>query len=153
VPVEREFKVVSPEWEQWDTGGRQGPAPKKQKPFTLCRITKQQLDPLVFTASGMPSTSGLALRALVGKPGTAAKLLERWAASESATGAQREAELLAVRKDAESRIPLIYKAFGGERIGLEAAAAIDALCEASAIETLLTNFILPLQVRKLAACA
>jgi DNA polymerase-1 len=39
----------------------------------------------------------------------------------------------------------LYDAFGGAREGIEAAAAIDALCEASAVGTLLSSFILPLQ--------
>lgn len=38
-----------------------------------------------------------------------------------------------------------YAAFGGQKEGLEACAAIDAICEVGAIDTLLSNFIIPLQ--------
>ncbi|KAL3138383.1 hypothetical protein ABBQ32_006185 [Trebouxia sp. C0010 RCD-2024] len=43
-----------------------------------------------------------------------------------------------------------YAAFGGGRDGLEACAAIDALCELGAIDTLLSNFIKPLQGSEIA---
>lgn len=39
----------------------------------------------------------------------------------------------------------LYAAFGGGRAGLEACAAFDALCDVNAVDTLLSNFILPLQ--------
>ncbi|KAK9806725.1 hypothetical protein WJX72_000669 [[Myrmecia] bisecta] len=39
----------------------------------------------------------------------------------------------------------LYAAFGGARAGLEACAAVDALCEYGAIDTLLSTFIVPLQ--------
>ena len=38
-----------------------------------------------------------------------------------------------------------YSAFGGGQAGLSACAAIDALCDMAAIDTLLSNFIVPLQ--------
>lgn len=39
----------------------------------------------------------------------------------------------------------LYPAFGGGTAGLRACAAVDALCEVGAIDTLLSNFIIPLQ--------
>ncbi|BDA48148.1 probable DNA polymerase I at C-terminar half [Coccomyxa sp. Obi] len=39
----------------------------------------------------------------------------------------------------------LYAVFGGGREGLHACAAVDALCEVSAVDTLLSNFIRPLQ--------
>lgn len=42
-----------------------------------------------------------------------------------------------------------YKAFGEGRVGKEACMALAALCEVAAINTLLSNFIEPLQVHGL----
>jgi hypothetical protein len=46
-----------------------------------------------------------------------------------------------------------FGAFGGGRKGLEACAALDALCDISAIDTLLSSFILPLQVGTSTPCS
>ena len=149
VPPEREFKVPNDEWVSWDAAGREGKAPKKQRTITLRGIVSPALKPTVLTSSGLPSTSADAMRGLVGKPGTAADLLKQWDAA-AAAGADAKA-LAAIAKTARDRLGEVYTAFGGQRAGIEAGAAIDSLCDASAVETLLSNFILPLQVR--AACA
>ncbi len=145
VPLEREFKVPNDEWERWDAAGREGKAPRKQRTITLRGIVSPPLKSTVLTTSGLPSTSAAAMRALVGKPGTAADLLKQWDAA-LASGADAKA-LEAIAKTARDRLGDVYTAFGGQRAGIEAGAAIDSLCDASAVETLLTNFILPLQVR------
>ena len=144
VPLEREFKVPNDDWAAWDASGRQGASPKKQRTIKLHGVVSQPMVPTVFTTSGLPSTSALALRALVGKPGTAKELVARWHSAEQTND---PALFAAVEQDAKARIGAVFTAFGGGFAGLEAGAAIDALCEASAVETLLTNFILPLQVR------
>lgn len=145
MPLEREFKVPSDEWERWDAAGREGKAPRKQRTITLRGIVSPPLKATVLTTSGLPSTSATAMRGLVGKPGTAADLLKQWDAA-LASGADAAA-LEVIAKSARDRLGEVYTAFGGQRAGIEAGAAIDALCDASAVETLLTNFILPLQVR------
>lgn len=154
VPLEREFKVPNPEWETWEHNGREGKAPKKQKAILLRGLVSHPIVPPAFTASGLPSVSSITLRAMVGKQGTAAELLERWdkAQSENGTEENRMIATAAIGADGEKRCGGIYRAFGGGRDGLEAAAAVDALCEASAVDTLLTNFILPLQARPLTLC-
>ena len=151
VPLEREFKVPNDEWVRWDAAGREGKAPKKQRTIMLRGIVSPALKPTVLTSSGLPSTSADAMRGLVGKPGTAADLLKQWDAAV-ASGADAKA-LEAIAKTARDRLGEVYTAFGGQRAGIEAGAAIDSLCDASAVETLLTNFILPLQVRALCAFA
>lgn len=141
VPLERAFKMPSPEWAAWDAGGRQGKAPRKQATVLLHGIVHP--GPLVaatHTASGLPSCSSLTLRALVGKPGLAAELLARWDDTAADQAVRDATEALAAKQCGG-----VYAAFGGGREGLRAAAAVDALCEASAVDTLLTNFILPLQ--------
>ena len=145
VPLEREFKVPNDEWERWNAAGREGKAPKKQRTITLRGIVSPPLKPAVLTTSGLPSTSADAMRSLVGKPGAAADLLKQWDAAV-ASGADTKA-LEAIAKVASDRLGEVYTAFGGQRAGIEAGAAIDSLCDASAVETLLTNFILPLQAR------
>lgn len=143
VPPSRLFKVPNDEWEAWDRDGRTGPAPKKQRTIELRGITTPPLTPTVFTTSGLPSTSSVVLRSLVGKTGTAAALLQQW--DDASASEDAEAAIKVVGLDAKKRLGEVYTAFGSARPGIEAAAALDALCEASAIETLLTNFILPLQ--------
>jgi DNA polymerase-1 len=149
--LEREFKVPNDEWVRWDAAGREGKAPKKQRTITLRGIVSPALKPTVLTSSGLPSTSATAMRGLVGKPGTAADLLKQWDAAV-ASGADAKA-LAAIAKTARDRLGEVYTAFGGQRAGIEAGSAIDSLCDASAVETLLTNFILPLQVRALRTSA
>lgn len=142
VPLHRDFKILNPEWEAWDTGGRVGKAPKKQKTISLHGVVPNALEPTSRTASNLPSVSSLTLRALVGKPGTAAELLKLWDAAQFEGNAVAVGQ---VEADAGKQCGTIFSAFGGGREGLEAAQAIDALCEASTVDTLLTNFILPLQ--------
>lgn len=45
----------------------------------------------------------------------------------------------------ENGLGKLYGAFGGDRKGLEACVAVEALLEVNSIDTLLSNFILPLQ--------
>ena len=146
VPATREFKVPNPEWEAWSRSGQEGKAPPKQKTILLRGIVTKPIDPPAYTASGLPSVSSIMLRLLVGKSKTAAELLERW---DQAVGSpQWDSERDALEQEAVKRCGGVFNAFGGGRNGIEAAAAIDALCEASSVGTLLTGFILPLQVRQ-----
>ncbi len=156
VPLVREFKVPNEDWEKWDATGREGKAPKKQRAIELRGIVSPPIPPTVFTTSGLPSTSALALRALVGKPGTATQLIKRYEEAQQSTAADAGAALKSVEADAKTRLGSVFSSFGGGLDGLKAGAAIDALCEASAVETLLTGFIKPLQARRDAtgdACA
>jgi hypothetical protein len=62
--------------------------------------------------------------------------------------AERFAELEA--EAASKGYGKLYATFGGGREGLEACAAVEALCEVGAIDKLLSAFIVPLQVRVVA---
>ena len=144
VPYEKEFKYVTPEWEEWDRTGREGKAPKKNGVFVLHGICKSPIEVTesILTETKLPSTSIKTLRAMAGKATAAADVLKRWDAAEAAGD---EEEKKKVHEAAINTCKILYNAFGGGRAGLEAAVAIDALCEAAAVETLLTNFIIPLQ--------
>lgn len=94
------------------------------------------------TDTGLPSVNSLTLRELCGKPGRAAELLTEYDAAESDDA---RSGVLAV---AQKSLGSAYDAFGAGRDGVEACAAIDALCESNAVEKLLSGFIIPLQARK-----
>lgn len=149
MPETREFKVPNPEWAEWDAGGRAGPAPKRQRVITLHGISPHPIEPKDFTASGLPSVSSLILRNFVGGAGRATQLLERHdeILAQQPAGEARDTQLAAVQEQGAKLCGDCLAAFGGGREGLQAASAIDALCEAGAINTLLSGFILPLQAR------
>ena len=142
--------------------GREGRPPKALRSFTL-KSVGLSLVPDVYTGSGLPAVSSAVLRRLAGRPGAAAGLLEQLAELKAATGddAERFApafaswrdEVLPAKVDA-SRFPSMCGAAGAavadlspEDVdrGLRACDAVDALCEAAAVDALLTHFIFPLQ--------
>ena len=85
------------------------------------------------TPSGWPGANTPVLRNLAGTPGAAKKLLKE----EKYDLSEQEAEKLGLGK--------AFKNFGGGKEGVRACAAMDALCDVAAIDTLLSNFIIPLQ--------
>lgn len=85
------------------------------------------------TPSGWPGANTPMLRGLAGNQGAAKRLLgeENWDLTE---------------EEAKGHgLGTAFAAFGGGREGLRACAAMDALCDVAAIDTLLSNFIIPLQ--------
>ena len=136
VEKEREFAMVSPEWTAWDEGGREGKAPKKGAKFTLHGVTKRDLAVPVYTATGLPAVSSVVLRSLAGRPGAAREIVDTW---DALTNAEKTNDAL------KKRCGAAYDAFGGGYDGAEACAAVDALNDVAAIDTLLSNFIIPLQ--------
>jgi len=75
-----------------------------------------QLEHSKATASGWPATDAASLRTLAGHPA-----------------------------ESPPRYGTAYEAFGGGEVGAEACSALDSLCRVSAIETMLSTFIVPLQ--------
>jgi DNA polymerase-1 len=136
VEKKKAFAMVSPEWIAWDAGGREGKAPKKAATFELYGITKRNLQPPAYTTTGLPAVSGVVLRQLAGKPGEARAVVDEWDALPDSEKTEE-----ALRK----RCGGAFLAFGGGKEGAEACAAIDALNDVAAIDTLLSNFIVPLQ--------
>ena len=221
IPEFRSFKVVNPNAgkptgaePKIGKGGKPGKAPieKKYKEMELLRVPElKYLQPVSYTASGLPAVGGPVLRGLAGKPGLAAELLGRLAEAEAehkrkrtevldsaekkfeaAAGpilledkpdvvrqlmdaeverersfaegrdaANKEFETAVAVLFAEAAVPFGRLLFSTERWAkgddllalrraLEAAVALDALCEASAIGTLLSGFIISLQSDDLA---
>lgn len=132
----REFAMVSAEWTEWDANGREGKAPKKGAKFELHGLTKRNLQVPVYTATGLPAVSGVVLRQLAGKPGAAREVVDGW---DDLAEEDKKDEALGKKCGAA------FLAFGGGKDGAEACAAIDALNDVAAIDTLLSNFIIPLQ--------
>lgn len=99
-----------------------------------------------FTASGWPSVSGSALKSLAGKIPT--ELI--YTLDEEESGEDGEVEVGGVNDEDEdserSMYGAAYDAFGRGKKGKEACHAIAALCEMCSIDSLISNFILPLQV-------
>lgn len=112
----------------------------------------------IYTAKGWPSVSGNALKVLAGKVSADQYV---WIDDTSELQADDCYETLsnsAVDESEETEIPTssvenaetsaygtAYQAFGGGKEGRDACHAIAALCEVCSIDSLISNFILPLQ--------
>ncbi|GAB2243457.1 hypothetical protein Droror1_Dr00020232 [Drosera rotundifolia] len=90
----------------------------------------------LYTATGWPSVSGDALKALAGKVSWEYDFGDETPDSASFDDTQTSDE---------SAYGTAYSAFGKGREGKEACHAIAALCEVCSIDSLISNFILPLQ--------
>ena len=136
VELTREFTQESTEWLEWDKAGREGKAPKKTMKLALHGITKKPIQVMTYTATGLPAVSSVVLRALAGKPGAARSIMDNW---DELPDEEKTEEKL------KKQCGTAFGAFGGGKDGVEACAAIDALNDVAAIDTLLSNFIIPLQ--------
>lgn len=132
----------------------------KFRNIKLHRISDNPLPTEKFTASGWPSVSGATLKALAGKVSAAYDFTELAAddnSLEENIGGDEEFmslqdEILetensdtSVESDT-SAFGTAFDAFGGGESGKEACHAIASLCEVCSIDSLISNFILPLQV-------
>ncbi|KAL5721700.1 DNA-directed DNA polymerase [Ranunculus cassubicifolius] len=125
--------------------------PSKLHTITLTSLgVKMESD--TYTPTGWPSVNGDSLKALAGKVSSEYNWINDFHGFESDT----ENPLLFNDLDAYtgrnnnkeedvSSYGMAYKAFGGNKEGKEACHAISALCEVRAIDSLISNFILPLQ--------
>lgn len=109
----------------------------KKTPNKFVNITLHRLTPLeapietdVYTASGWPSVGGDVLRTMAGKVSAVYDFTDESGFEDSQSAAYGTA----------------YAAFGGGQEGKEACHSIAALCEVCSIDSLISNFILPLQV-------
>ncbi|CAN8268931.1 unnamed protein product [Cochlearia groenlandica] len=129
----------------------------KFRNIKLHRISDSPLPTEKFTASGWPSVSGDTLKALAGKVSAAYDFTEV-IADNSLDENIGDDELISLPDEiletqnsntsAESDTSAFgtaFDAFGGGESGKEACHAIASLCEVCSIDSLISNFILPLQ--------
>ncbi|XP_066325911.1 DNA polymerase I A, chloroplastic-like isoform X2 [Miscanthus floridulus] len=132
-PQSKTFKVLNEE-----NVTTEGKKTSKYRTIELCSIV-EDLKTDMFTPSGWPSASGDALRSLAGKIPTEYiyTMDDIQEDDEDTNGSENP--------DGDSSYGTAYEAFGGGKNGKEACHAIAALCEICSIDSLISNFILPLQ--------
>lgn len=127
----------------------------KKSPTKHCKITLRKPDGVdietdKYTASGWPSVSGDVLRSLAGKVSADFDFMDEDIDEEltaTVTKNLSEDNETPPNEDCDtSAYGSAYTAFGGGQAGIEACHAIAALCEVCSIDSLISNFILPLQV-------
>ncbi|KAF5478875.1 hypothetical protein F2P56_005401 [Juglans regia] len=147
LPNERIFKV--PNVHKVIEDGEKTP-PK----FLNIRLRSIRDNPLpadMFTASGWPSVSGDALKALAGKVSAEYDFMSDSCDLQLDDNVENAAENEVSEKQKstgdvdKSAYGKAFRAFETEGEGREACHAISALCEVCSIDSLISNFILPLQ--------
>ncbi|CAN8288344.1 unnamed protein product [Cochlearia groenlandica] len=155
LPVEKLFKI--PNVDKIIEEGKK--TATKFRNIKLQRISDSPLSTEKLTASGWPSVSGDTLKTLAGKVSAEYDFmedvtdisLEDIAEDDDSAAATATTQLVDTQKsktDIETDISAYgtaYAAFGGGERGKEACHAIASLCEVCSIDSLISNFILPLQ--------
>ncbi|XP_042452283.1 DNA polymerase I A, chloroplastic-like isoform X2 [Zingiber officinale] len=143
-PESKSFKV--PNTEKIVEEGKK--TPLKYRTIHLHKIC-EGLQTDMYTASGFPSVSADALKVFAGNiPSNQIFRIDNACKDEYATeeGIMDDHNLSDTGTDYEDcSYGTAFEAFGGGNKGREACEAIAALCETSAIDSLITNFIIPLQ--------
>jgi hypothetical protein len=126
--------------------------PSKFRNIRLHRILDAPLPSDIFTGSGWPSVSGDALKALAGKVSAEYDFMDDASDQqlddnvENASENEVSVEQKSTGDVDNSAYGMAFYAFEEEEKGREACQAIAALCEVCSIDSLISNFILPLQV-------
>ncbi|MQL75675.1 hypothetical protein Taro_008063, partial [Colocasia esculenta] len=142
LPTSKSFKV--PNTDNIIEEGKKNPS--KYRNITLKKIGELRKVEM-YTASGWPSVCGDALKALAGK--VSANIFHipddyDFQSDDGAEGLLDGSTVMDEDVD-QSTYGLAFDAFGGGKNGKEACHAIAALCEVCSIDSLISNFILPLQ--------
>lgn len=142
LPNKKTFKV--PNTENLIEDGKT--RPKKYREITLHNICDEmQTDK--YTDSGWPSVSGDALKSFAGKIARDQIYLSDDANESYSDGESEIPNVKSVSNNVDKFVyGTAYQAFGEGREGREACHTIAALCEVCAIDSLISNFIVPLQV-------
>ncbi|XP_038690170.1 DNA polymerase I B, chloroplastic/mitochondrial isoform X2 [Tripterygium wilfordii] len=141
LPVVKEFKV--PNVDKVVEEGKK--APKKYQTIKLRRIVSE-LPTDIYTPSGWPSVSGVALKTLAGKLTAEGDFMDDNLLLEDEIIETLEGEESCGSTDVnENDDGTVFKAFECENETREACLAIASLCEICSIDSLISNFILPLQ--------
>lgn len=157
LPVEKLFKI--PNIDKVIEEGKK--TPTKFRNIKLHRISDSPLSTENFTASGWPSLNGDTLKTLAGKVSAEYDFmedvsdisLEEIAEDDDDDAATQLLNQTSKTKKSNTDVETdtsaygtAYVAFGGGERGKEACHAIASLCEVCSIDSLISNFILPLQV-------
>ncbi|PPD68015.1 hypothetical protein GOBAR_DD35106 [Gossypium barbadense] len=134
LPDEKTFKI--PNVDKVIEEGKK--APTKFRNIKLCSIGVK-LPAEIYTATGWPSVSGVALKSLAGKVSAEYDFTEDTGDGDIDDYPET---MTAVDKSAYGTA---FAAFEDEEKGREACHAIASLCEVCSIDSLISNFILPLQ--------
>ncbi|KAL4559789.1 hypothetical protein LXL04_031935 [Taraxacum kok-saghyz] len=138
LPMEKEFKVPNVD-NIIEEGKKTATKFRKIKLHAIC----SGLETETYTASGWPSMCGDALKTLSGKISMDYDIIDDDEDSEELDYLEKKPGNFS--KNPESSYGTAYDAFGGGSEGQEACHAIAALCEVCSIDSLISNFILPLQ--------
>ncbi|CAL5025194.1 unnamed protein product [Urochloa decumbens] len=136
LPKSKAIKVPNDE-----TAVAEGKKVPKYRTIELFSIV-EDLRADIFTASGWPSVSGDSLRNLAGKVPSDLVYATDDVNEDECDG---DSEISDCDPEDTSSYGTAYEAFGGGKKGKEACHAIAALCEICSIDSLISNFILPLQ--------
>ncbi|KAL2473007.1 DNA polymerase I A [Forsythia ovata] len=137
LPPEKDFKI--PNTDKIIEEGKK--TPTKYRKITLHKPLDVNIQADVYTASGWPSVSGDVLKNLAGKVSVDFDLVDEESVEEVPKAGGGEA----CEGPDKSAYGAAYTAFGGGKSGVEACHSIAALCEVCSIDSLISNFILPLQ--------
>ncbi|CAI9773443.1 unnamed protein product [Fraxinus pennsylvanica] len=137
LPLEKDFKI--PNTDKIIEEGKK--TPTKYRKITLHKPLDVNIEADVYTASGWPSVSGGVLKNLAGKVSVDYDFMDEESVEEVPNAGVGEA----FKNPDKSDYGAAYTAFGGGQAGVEACHAIAALCEVCSIDSLISNFILPLQ--------
>ncbi|XP_024977125.1 DNA polymerase I B, chloroplastic/mitochondrial isoform X2 [Cynara cardunculus var. scolymus] len=146
LPMEKEFKVPNVD-NIIEEGKKTATKFRKIKLKTIC----SGLQPETYTASGWPSVCGDVLKSLAGKVSMDYDFVDEETAevdenADDPTDIElSETKSVPFVNNSETAYGTAYAAFGGGSEGHEACHAIAALCEVCSIDSLISNFILPLQ--------
>ncbi|XP_023771518.1 DNA polymerase I A, chloroplastic/mitochondrial [Lactuca sativa] len=145
LPMEKEFKVPNVD-NIIEEGKKTATKFRKIKLHAICSGLQTE----TYTASGWPSVCGDALKTLAGKISMDYDFIDDDNAELDENTTDDFIELSDKKpgnfsKISENSYGTAYEAFGGGSEGQEACHAIAALCEVCSIDSLISNFILPLQ--------
>ncbi|KAL0302053.1 UNVERIFIED_CONTAM: DNA polymerase I A, chloroplastic/mitochondrial [Sesamum radiatum] len=143
LPVEKDFKV--PNVDNIIEEGKKSAT--KYRKIILRKPNGVNIETDKYTASGWPSVSGDVLKSLAGKVSADFDFLDDnndEELPENVTYKSSDNNTAGLGIDT-SAYGAAYSAFGGGQAGIEACHAIAALCEVCSIDSLISNFILPLQ--------
>ncbi|KAL8198134.1 hypothetical protein R6Q57_030056 [Mikania cordata] len=140
LPLEKEFKIPNVD-NIIEEGKKTATKFRKIKLKSICSGLQTE----TYTASGWPSVGGKVLKTLAGKVSMDYDIIDD--ELDEKDDDVEDADMTETKCVTDNSLDYgtAYAAFGGGSEGHEACQAIAALCEVCSIDSLISNFILPLQ--------